>query len=207
MSCICEGTGWVVTERGAASCKCRNQRIEASQAGTPITAAAIAQAVEALGDTLAFFPKGLAGRAVIGDAVSSMCGTVEQARYMVRRAVALYKTWDRCGIPGLRQIICHSGIPADGVMLSITESFPEGLPPERVGPPMARLLPPGPKMDEARQIEATVGAIAKKVPPPRNVDIHPLERTTPHRGITQADIDRAVEENRQRRAEAELEAR
>ncbi len=59
-----------------------------------------------------------------------MCPSVESLRYVVRRACALYQTWEKCGIRGLRQIVCSRYRPADGVEIYGTEFYPEGLPSE-----------------------------------------------------------------------------
>lgn len=197
MNCkLCEDTGWKVTDAGATPCRCRERRIAQSQAGKPLTAAAIAQAVEAL-DALAFFPKGIASRTVIGDAIASMCKTVEQVRHMVRRAVALYATWDKCGVPGLRQIVCSAGIPADGVMLSISEAFPEGVPPERTERPATLALPPGPQSEVVQQITARMREIAltRDIPMPEpdcNISLFARDRLAK---LTKADEERALRHN------------
>lgn len=208
MNCrICADTGWKVTEAGASACRCRTQRIARSQAGTPLTAAAVAQAVEAMGDALAFFPKGIAGRTVIGDAIASMCKTVEQVRHMVRRAVALYATWDKCGVPGLRQIVCSAGIPADGVMLSITEAFPEGVPPERPEQPATLSLAPGPQSEAVQQIAARVREIARTrdipLPEPDSDSLSLFARDRLAR-LTKADERRVLRHNIDKMALDEL---
>jgi len=46
---------------------------------------------------------------------------------MVRRAVALYRSWDKCGVLGLRQIVCARYRPVDGIESGPTDQFPEGL--------------------------------------------------------------------------------
>lgn len=208
MNCkVCEDTGWKITDAGASPCRCRKLRIAKATAGTPLTAAAVAQAVEALGDTLSFFPKGIAGRTVIGDAIASMCKTVEQVRHMVRRAVALYTTWDKCGVPGLRQIVCSAGLPADGVMLSITEAFPEGVPLERPERPATLALPPGPQSEAVQQIAARVReiALARDIPTPEpdNDSISLFARDRLAR-LTKADERRALRHNIDKAALAEL---
>src|SRR5689334_23222783 len=93
----CEGTGWVVDDRGARRCRAC-AKTEAP--GTPLTSEALVGAIRAL-QVLAFFPTAPEAHTMIGDALGSMCSTVEQVRYVIRRAVGLYQTWDKCGIPGL----------------------------------------------------------------------------------------------------------
>jgi hypothetical protein len=159
---ICLGTGWETVSQGVYSgvrrCGCRAVTPK-PEGQTPIDDDSITYAVEAL-DTLAFFPRGnRLALTVIGDAIASMCGSVEALRYMVRRACSLYKTWDQCGIPGLRQIVCSLYRPADGIESGGTEMYPDGIPSERQeSPPRlpagAQLaLPPGqvsadPKLEE-----------------------------------------------------------
>lgn len=136
---ICNGTGWQITDRGAIRCVCvkQNRRIET---GTPLAPASISVAVKAL-QALAFFPVERAAQTVIGDALAGMCPSVEALRYVVRRACSTYKTWDKCGIAGLRQIVCARFVPADGIESGPTECFPEGLPSETKHDPLA--LPAG----------------------------------------------------------------
>jgi hypothetical protein len=139
---VCHGVGWEVTERGAKRCVCRLFEDPPHQT-EQIADKAFAEAVTALG-ALAFFPTEQRARTVIGEGLARMCPTVDALRYVVRRAVDLYRTWDQCGMPGLRQILCCSKYrPVDGMMITRTEAFPEGVPPE--SPPMPPALPPGPQ--------------------------------------------------------------
>lgn len=201
----CGGTGWIIGAMGARQCKCRLERISKAEIGTPATPAAIAQAVQALGETLAFFPKGDAARMLIGDSIAGMCSTVEQLRHMVRRAVSLYTAWDKCGVPGLRQIVCSAGKPADGLMLSFTDAFPEGVPAEKPQQQPAVLsLPPGASQSAAPSIELSVADLARAKSIQNaglKVDIHaiPVSRGP---AITAADVERAAKEYREKKLNA-----
>jgi len=97
-------------------------------------------AVKAL-SAIAFFPTEPMAQAIVGDALAAMCPSVAALRHAVRRACGLYKTWEKCGIQGLRQIVCASYQPADGIAAGPTEMYPEGLPSETRCDPLA--LPAG----------------------------------------------------------------
>lgn len=193
----CDGTGWKITEKGATPCDCRKRKIAQSQAGTPLTAVAISQAIEAL-SVLSFFPKEKAARMMIGDAIGSMCSTVEQMRHMIRRAAGLYISWDKCGIPGLRQIVCHAGTPADGEVLMLTEAYPEGLRSEKPAPPAMRALPAGAPVTAELGIDAAIVNLA------RAKDIQNAHKRLPEgKQITAADVEREREKLRMAKAIAE----
>jgi hypothetical protein len=207
----CGGTGWEVADRGARACICRAKKIHAAETGTPLTDEAISGAVKAL-QVLSFFPTSIEAQTVIGDAIGSMCSTVEQVRRLVRRACSLYQRWDQCGLPGLRQIVCSFARPADGIMLSITEAYPDGIPAERPTPTTALALPAPPRAREisgSPTVEAAVSSLAaakdlNRIGPAPRVREVPLVNVPPEKRITAADVEREVQRLRDLRAKQEM---
>jgi hypothetical protein len=186
---ICGGTGFVIVERGGVSaakrCDCRKPA-GTEQAGRPVTPEAATAATEALCDVLEFAPSTKLGRMLIANALVAMCFNEDSVWWLVERACTLHTKWSTCGIPGLRQILCSKHLPNDGLMISATEAYPEGVPSES---PVQQLklspaLPPGrvasadSKMDRALQFVAR----SRKLPPVPRRDFKP---------ITQADVDEA----------------
>jgi len=72
----------------AAAVRCRHtkQPTRETETCTPLNPQAVAAATKSLG-AIAFFPQDQPSQTVIGDAIASMCPSVESLRYMVRRAV------------------------------------------------------------------------------------------------------------------------
>ena len=227
MNCqFCSDTpGWEITERDAV--RCRHTKAKPAESFTPITPGSVSQAVKALG-AIAFFPQDQMAQTMIGDALASMCGSVEALRYVVRRAVALYRTWDRCGVPGLRQIVCAGYRPADGIESGPTDSYPDGLPSETKYDPLAlpegarKLLPAGHTVTVDVELEKSIQELAEKckMPPAhplvdqfahmlREIMTAPSDRRAPEaskpvnlnfKPIDETDVARAVQENRAREA-------
>lgn len=199
----CDGTGWIVIETATTSavkpCSCRAPaKPKKPEKVTPLTVAEAAAHVRTLCDTLAFAP-GTAGQSIITAALMKMCETAEQAAWLIPRACELHTEWKTCGIAGLRQILGTKYKPKDGVMVTSTEAYPEGIPSTRPDPePLLLGLPPGRlvsgdlEMDESIQRLAQVKSIDR--PPIINPDYKP---------ITQSDIDRAREEHLLKKAREE----
>jgi len=123
---ICQGNGWVETPNGARRCECFvDQRSDTPK--TPIDGRSLALATRAL-SAIGYFPRDHEAQTIIGDALAAMCPNVEALRYVVRRACELYQHWDRCGLQGLRQIVCFRYRPADGIEIYGTAAYPGGLP-------------------------------------------------------------------------------
>jgi hypothetical protein len=147
--CIeCHGTSWIIVEvkgiSAARPCLCRRSPTNQS-ATTPLTEEGAATAVKMLCDTLAFSPASDLGRVLITSALLRMCHTLEDTLWVVERACNLYTRWDACGIPGLRQILSSRCVPRDGVSISRTAAYPEGIPTESRKPKQEPLglLPTG----------------------------------------------------------------
>lgn len=203
MSCEhCGGSGWVTVETPTASfakrCACYQPPTNTEPQGTQLRENdAIAQ-VEVLCGTLAFAPPS-GSRSMIVKAVMSMCRTVEQLEWLTERACELHTEWKTCGIRGLRQIISSRWTPKDGLVITSTEAYPEGIPSSRKEPEPLR-LPPGTvasadlEMDQSIQRLAQVKSMGR--PAPINPNFKPL---------TQADIDKAREEWAAKKAREERE--
>jgi hypothetical protein len=164
----CGGTGWEPSGGGVTPCRCRPEKTPQKREYIPDEA--IFEAVKGLA-VMSYFPSDPVARTVIGDAIASMCPSVEALRYLVRRACASHKTWDHCGIEGLRQAVCSRYYPADGIECFSTESYPEGLPSEH--PPSIPALPSGAQkalpephpgaVSADPEMDAMVKKLAKKV--------------------------------------------
>jgi hypothetical protein len=218
---LCGGTGWIIVERadgvsGAKVCDCRRtQKRQSGPGQTNLTPETAALAVEGLCETLDYAPRTEVGKAIITNALMSMCSTFEQATWLIQRACTLHTKWSTCGLPGLRQILCSKCAPKDGISVSGTEAYPEGVPSER--PPQlasARpALPAGRVASASLSADAAVLELAeaKRMPSPREqihracslAPIIPESRPDRER-ITQADVEREIELRRAERAQREL---
>jgi len=154
---------------------------------------------------LPFFPTGPAAMAKLVDLVFSMATSLDQVAWMVDRMTngTTFTQWP--GPVGMRQCFCSKYKPVDGYSISSSDEFPEGFPSEKPKE-QRRALSPGKKASEDPALEASVCALAevkdmnRVTRRPRRVPAIPVGGQP----ITQADIDRAVEENRDRRARGEV---
>jgi len=171
MSCEkCNGTGWVIGDSGARRCvDCRVKQEQRATGNGQIDKGSLAAAVRGL-SVMAYFPSDPMAQTVIGDAVKAMCPSIDSLRYLVRRACELYRSWDKCGIPGLRQIVCTKFRPADGIESGPTDMFPEGIPSETGRNPLAlpagaaRALPAGHVVTEDVESDTAVRLRALRNP-------------------------------------------
>lgn len=140
----CNGTGWLIVEHNGFECASMcNCRAKAQQPhGKLLTEDMAGGLVAGMCQILAFAPAEV-GQGIIVAALMEMCSTQAQATYVVNRACALHTKWETCGIRGLRQILCAVYVPADGVMVSATEAYPDGIPSIRPPESVFPKLPPG----------------------------------------------------------------
>lgn len=124
----CDGTGYRIIERNgieaAAPCECRPKKREEQR--TPIDDRALAQQTELLFDTLDYVPKTDRARDALREDIRAMCGSVEALAWMVAMARRLHTKWNKCGLPGLRQILIKKYDPQDGLNLpAFSEDYPD----------------------------------------------------------------------------------
>jgi hypothetical protein len=152
-----------------------------------------------------FFPADDGARLELAKMVARMATTEAQVEWLVQRSIALYAEW-----PGAREIracFCSKFQPADGLSVGSTV-YLDGIPSERkIEAPALVALPPGHVASVDAGLEKDIRLLAavkdlnhipRRVPvqePPTNPDFKP---------ITQADINRAVDELHERGARAEL---
>jgi hypothetical protein len=210
MTCNLCDEGWRITERGAVRCECQSATVtQQSVHRSAIDGISLAQATRAL-SVIGYFPRDPMAQGVIGDALASMCPNVDALRYVVRRACELYQNWERCGIQGLRQIVCYRYRPADGAEIYGTSAYPGGLPPDPqaqgkgIAAPDLKALPPGAEISADDRIAKRVRLLAhvkdinhtpKKSSPPVDPNFRP---------ITEADVQREIEKRRDEQARREL---
>ena len=162
---------------------------------------------------LKFFPSESAARLELVNLVLRMAATYEQIEWLVTRTIAVCNEW-----PGplvLRQIFCSKFKPRDGIEAGSTSTFPDGLPPERpIQAPAMRALPAGHTatldagLEKGLQVVAAAKTLEVAAYAPNYAHLEELRRARLRRQhrevmdamglkpITQADIDRAVEEAR-----------
>lgn len=224
----CKGNDWILTERRGVSamgrCGCvRGQMLTArairptppERAEPVLTADEISLAVEGLSG-MPWFPHEEGARTMIADAIARLCSNSQACFELVRLMVDRYQNW-----PGVREMrICYCaviGLPLSGedLHLAVSEFYPDGFGPVVPKGPATLALPPGHVVSADRQLDDSIQAlaVAKDIDPetrrraallrpwraaaevPTNPDFKP---------VTQADIDKAVDELREKRARAEL---
>lgn len=179
-----------------------------------ISQLAASYACEILAGTLPFFPKD-ASVGIVSE-LMSLCDSEASLNWLVTRMSRLYSRWP--GTREMRILYCSSRRPLSGEYLSCagSEHYPDGFPPEspaeakqlEAGPMLA--LPPGHVVSASPTIDRAVQELAEAkdlnrvgLPTPKVHDVPVIRNPS----ITQADIDRAVEEHRLRQAQRELTGR
>jgi hypothetical protein len=151
-----------------------------------------------------FFPADTGGRLELAKMVAAMATDETQVEWLVQRSISLYAEW-----PGAREIracFCSKFRPADGLSVGSTV-YLDGIPSERLIEAAPRLmLPPGhvATIDPAYDQSIRALAISKdlnRVPRPAPAEVPTNPDFKP---ITQADINKAVDELHEKRARAEL---
>jgi len=166
---------------------------------------------------LKYFPADDGARLELAKLVASMCADESQVEWLVKRTLSLCSDW-----PGplvLRQILCSKFKPADGISAGPSEAFPEGPPSEtgdmrclaerelgigeRLALPAGHVATVDPGFDKLIRLVASQLDMNR---PRRTAPAKPPEEPTNpnYKPITQADIDRAVEELHEKRARGEL---
>lgn len=153
---------------------------------------------------LRFFPSEQGARTGLFLLIGRMCSNEDQVRWLVQRTLNTCNEW-----PGplvLRQILCSKFRAADGIDVSCTSMFPDGVPSSK--PPEAwqpAALPPGCVVSADRQLDESIKslAVAKDLNRPRlRLPVAPAPRvlkdplTPERRAEIQAQIDREIEQRR-----------
>lgn len=91
-----------------------------------IAAEVIHEALDELA-MMPFFPSEPGVKAKIGELIGKMCRTEEQVRWLAKKATTTGDgKWK--GPVVLRQMLCSRYPPVDGIEVSYTEDYPEGIP-------------------------------------------------------------------------------
>lgn len=154
MTCTACIDGWVtIISNGIEAVKpCPFCRIKKQQTEkqTPITAEDALAAARAITGILSFPPNDDVSQLMIARLLVDLCSFREQAEWLSHQVPRLHTKWDTCGLKGLRQIFCSRYDPKDGLTITGTAAYPEGIPskhrpqfPEFEKPPLALVLEPG----------------------------------------------------------------
>jgi hypothetical protein len=199
-----------------------NRPIPPLRAEPVLTADEISLAVEGL-SAIPWFPKEEGARTMIADAIARLCTSGPACFELVRHMVDKYKEW-----PGPREMrICYCaviGSPLSGedLRLAVSEFYLDGFGrPLTIAAPAVKALPPT-KMPEALDDATWRESLAKDlatIPDQRKYTIDPEAMAAQRREIlkqqhreamatvnpiTQADIDKAVEELRAKKERGEI---
>ena len=170
----------------------------------------VTKLISKLGGTMKYFPGDDDARLGIIEQVGGMCSTEDQVEWLVNRMPKLYADWP--GMGEMRAVLCSKYKPKDGCE-SYSSTFPNGIPSEKPEkqwalPPASTLaLGPGEPISAAPSLNGYVQQLAEmkrmdNVNPIKPPDL-PAARLTPENTITEADIKRAVDELRRKKAEEE----
>ena len=149
---------------------------------------------------LRYFPSDPGARLDLAKLVARMAATDEQVDWLVQRTLNTCNEW-----PGplvLRQILCSKFKAADGIDVSCTSMFPDGVPSSKApGAWQPAALPPGCVVSTDRELDTSIRSLAaaKDLNRPRLALPHaPAPRvlkdplTAERRAEIQAQIDRAM---------------
>lgn len=162
-----------------------------------------------------YFPSDVDARLGIAEEVADMCHSEEQADWLCKRMIKLFtKGWP--GVGEMRAVASSKFRPRDGIE-AYSESYPDGIPSEKpdlpaLAAPAAHQLAAGEPVSASPSIAGYLADVArlkdmnrvvKGIPAPAVRDI-PVIRLTAENTITTADINRAVQELRDKKALAEV---
>jgi len=207
---------WKETPNGFRRCDCpRGQALNAldhppPKKDTPVaprlSAAAIAQAAKALA-AMDFYPTETndEARTMIAAEIGQMCSTPAEAQWLVRQMLRLYRKWP--GPREMRILFCQEFRPLDGMDFLNEESsvYPDGIPLESKPQPHPLMIGPSDTLEPVEPDAELLAAFARALERSRKMERPRLTLVPSNRPpITQADIDRAVQEHRQKLAEREF---
>jgi len=212
--CAPFGGAWMESDSGLKRCQCARGRALADSAKPKsrppvLSAEACAVFAEMMGAIPDFYPRTSGERAPIADEISRMCETTEDALWLVRRMLRLYRKWP--GIEEMRLVYCAGRHPLDGAQaLCASRDYPDGIPSEREGTPQAAIAAPETKRLTAAEVSAapsireTVAdlVLATRMPPV----IRPIPTVRRTGAITPEMIAAAVAESRAKKLAEEMPA-
>ncbi|MES2393501.1 MAG: hypothetical protein V4555_17830 [Acidobacteriota bacterium] len=156
--------------------------------------------------SIPFFPKEGGARLLIAEEIRGMCHDSQQGLWLAQRMARLYSQWP--GVREMRAVYCSKHRPLDGVeLIGGTEAYPDGIPPEKqISEAPMKALPPGRSVSAAESLENTVIdlATAKSMRVVGTCKVRDIPMLPPGQRVTQADIDAAVAESRQKIAREQL---
>ena len=212
VNCAPDGL-WRCTPAGLRRCTCeRGRALQAldqarrqpalSRVEPRITIEAADSGVSIL-SALRYFPSEEGARIAIGNELRSMCNTGDEMLWLCARMVRLFTDWP--GVPSLRAVFCAKFFPLDRDSRAICPDFPDGVPAqiEQAEPPRLA-LPPGHVASADQLLESGIRMLAEytNINRPPVVPLRPIPRVPDvpvnlnFKPITQADIERALEELR-----------
>lgn len=152
---------WMESETGLKRCQCERGKalIEAAKPKPPrpptLSPDACTVFAEMMGAMPDFYPRTSGERAPVADEISRMCETTEDALWLVRRMLRLYRKWP--GIEEMRLVYCAGRKPLDGLQaICASAAYPDGIPSEHDGAPQAAL--PAPERKRLSAGECTAAA-------------------------------------------------
>jgi hypothetical protein len=173
-----------------------------------LTSDEVSFAVESLA-SMPFFPAEEGARTMIGDALAALCSSGPACFELVRLLNVMFPKWP--GVREMRILYCNllgSPLSGDDLQSEISTFYPEGFRPMVPAPAAALALPEGVKVTADRSLDTRLGllAVVKDLDRPRRRLLAAAGAPTnpDYKPVTQADIDRAVDEAREKRARAEL---
>jgi len=158
----------------------------------PVISTEFALVAAEMMDGMDFFPAGAGARGMIADEIAAMCASEDEALWLVKRMVRLYRKWP--SLVELRFVYCEKHHPLDCIQPTIeaSEIHPLGLPPEGPPPLEPKMIAPGPEQvaieETLRDIHQTVGGL---------VELKDLNRMQPLRaGIVELPVIQITDANR-----------
>lgn len=166
------------------------------------------------GGTLKFFPSDPDARIGIAEEIAEMAGDEEQVRWLVKRVPKIHDAWP--GVREVRAVFCSKFKPKDGID-AYSQVYPDGIPSEKEEAP--QLPAPKPRQIAASEPQTHHPSIAAHISDvarlkdlnrvlsgekAKTIRDFPVVKLDPSKMVTAADIERAVEDLRKRKAEEEI---
>lgn len=212
---------WMETEAGLRRCTCaRGQALRQAAIAPPprppvLSEEQAAVFAEMLG-AIPYFLSDAGSRAMAAQEIAAMCGSLEDAKWLVTQMVRRYQKWP--GIIEMRAVFCSHARPLDGELATsphvdaLTERE-QSLSLPALPAPAMRQLPAGEPVSAAPSIAATLSDLVRAkdmnrtiagLPPPKVREI-PVVQITDKNRITAEDIRQAERELRDSKARKEIE--